>query len=222
MLAYGWMRVCITCNQEKPLSEYSRSRPLLDGLCRRCRECQREYMRNYRAVKKAEIAGIGRPAMAVLERMSEAELDALRDRFTLRTARPQGTECVQWQMGTNSKGYGTTSVCSGGVDVGISAHKLAYLLFRGPVPDGLHVCHSCDNPPCVKPEHLWLGTNDQNQDDKIAKGRQKGAPGERNASAKTNEATVREIRAMYATGEWTQTALGMRFGMRQDRISDIV
>ena len=82
------------------------------------------------------------------------------------------TGCHNWTGTMGDKGYGL---------VLISAHRLAYELAHGPIPDGLLVLHKCDNPPCCNPEHLFLGTSADNTADKMRKGRHRnGATGKLN------------------------------------------
>ena len=76
--------------------------------------------------------------------------------------------CLVWTRSTRGGGYG--KVWDGTTLV--ATHRAAYELAYGAIPDGLLVMHSCDNPPCCNPEHLFLGTNQDNSDDKVAKGRQ--------------------------------------------------
>lgn len=78
---------------------------------------------------------------------------------------------------------------------GTYAHRLAFELHKGPVPDGLVVMHSCDNPRCVNPAHLVAGTHQDNMDDMAAKGRGVTFKGVTNGRSKLTERQVREIRS---------------------------
>lgn len=78
-----------------------------------------------------------------------------------------------------------------------AAHRVSWRLHNGPIPDGCVVCHRCDEPKCVNPEHLFVGTSSDNMRDMVAKGRQKYQWGEANASARLTDAQVVEIRARY-------------------------
>lgn len=75
--------------------------------------------------------------------------------------------CWEWTHRAKLKGYGQISI--GGKH--FMAHRLSYLLFVGPIPDGLFVCHRCDNPLCCNPSHLWVGSVRDNHRDMIAKNR---------------------------------------------------
>lgn len=75
--------------------------------------------------------------------------------------------CWPWMACRNRHGYGKVGV--GGISV--TAHRAVWELANGPIPAGLHVLHRCDNPPCVNPAHLFLGTNADNVEDKVRKGR---------------------------------------------------
>lgn len=81
-----------------------------------------------------------------------------------------------------------------------AAHRYSWELHHGPVPDGLNVLHKCDNPPCVRPDHLFLGTDADNAADRDAKGRGSGAKGTRNANAKVNPEIVRQMRQWRKDG----------------------
>ena len=74
-----------------------------------------------------------------------------------------------------------------------TAHRIAYELYIGPIPQGLFVCHKCDTPLCVNPEHLFLGTPKDNIQDMIRKGRNKVLRGSKQTTAKLNEDVVHEI-----------------------------
>lgn len=100
-----------------------------------------------------------------------------------------------------------------------SAHRAAWILFRGAIPDGLSVCHKCDMPPCANPDHLFLGTHRENMLDAGRKGRLSVQLGERHHHAKLSLDQVREIRALR--GQFTARELGVQFGVSACQISAV-
>lgn len=122
----------------------------------------------------------------------------LKDAFLVRVTPKGGEECWIWQGATFRSGYGRFKYG----DTHYRAHRASYELFKGPIPEGLNVCHNCpdgDNRLCVNPAHLWLGDHVDNQKDKIKKDRQ--AKGETQGSAKLTEIDVRHIRQLAQKGE---------------------
>ncbi len=100
------------------------------------------------------------------------------------------------------------------------AHRFAFWFSTGIDPEGLCVCHSCDNPSCVNPAHLWLGTQQDNVRDRVKKGR--SIHGERQHSAKLTEAEVLTIRARYVAGGCSYPKLGKEYGVDQTLICAII
>lgn len=148
-----------------------------------------------------------------------------------RAARPfwslveKTSECWIWMASKNAEGYGTYRSH-------LKAHRVAYEMTHGPIPVGMCVCHRCDNPSCVRPDHLFLGSVAANNADRAAKGRSKGifrvgAPhpamnriGERHWSARLSAQDIQLIRDARAAGE-TTTSLSARFGVHPSTISRI-
>jgi hypothetical protein len=97
------------------------------------------------------------------------------------------------------------------------AHRVAWIEVNGPIPEGMFVLHICDNPPCIRPEHLHLGTQADNMADKVARGRQ--SYGE-SGNAVLTEDDVRLIRWLLSEG-YTQKEIAQQFSVRQPRISNI-
>lgn len=123
-------------------------------------------------------------------------------------------ECWEWTSATDRAGYGMF----GGTRAPMrAAHRLSWLLAYGD-PGENHVLHRCDNPPCVRPGHLFLGDDAVNHSDMASKKR--SAWGERNAHAKLTSDQVLAIRAARAAGVLQRT-LAERFGVTRTTISDI-
>jgi hypothetical protein len=140
----------------------------------------------------------------------------LEERFRAKLA-PQDpvTGCIEW-IGCRNKKKGYGQISRDGKNIG--AHCLAWELKHGPIPEGMCVCHSCDNPPCCNTEHHFLDTKAGNNADMRSKGRQ--AKGVSTGSAKLTEADVKEIRRRLAAGE-VRRVIAADFGIHQTTVGDI-
>jgi len=118
-------------------------------------------------------------------------------------------ECWNWMGSKNSWGYGRIAFKS----THQAAHRYAYDEFKGAIPASMLVCHNCDNPGCVNPDHLFLGTPADNMADMSRKGRHIGA-------RKLNEDKVREIRALLKS-ELTHKAIAVKYGVGRSAIGAI-
>ena len=105
--------------------------------------------------------------------------------------------CWNWNKAKNSDGYGSIGRSVNGVPESISAHRESWVLHNGEIPDGMHVLHKCDNPSCVNPDHLWLGTHQDNMADRNSKGRTSRMLGDKNPATKLNEVRVKIIRSAH-------------------------
>jgi hypothetical protein len=170
------------------------------------------------------------------------------ERFWAKVARlDDPTSCWIWQGSRYPFGHGISKYPD--TQRTTTAHRVAWMLTYGSIPDGLWLCHACDNPPCVRPDHLFLGTPIENNADKLAKGRE--ARGDRNGSVKSPERLphgdnhwthqhpehvkraednpasrltwiqAREIRARVAAGEM-QKALSAEFGVSRATLSRLI
>lgn len=136
--------------------------------------------------------------------------------------------CWERSAGISKHGYGKFKFNKKTV----YAHRFSYEFHFGQIPICLFVCHKCDNPSCVRPEHLFLGSHAENMRDMISKGRKVtyigskakiyGNTKESNPAAKLNSIKVGEIRQSYKTGNKSQASIGMEYGVSQRTISLIV
>lgn len=127
-------------------------------------------------------------------------------------ATPDG--CWLWTGARQQANYGVFSFSSTAKTV--YAHRVAWIMTNGPIPDGLNVLHRCDNPSCVNPAHLFLGTAQDNQDDAIVKGRREY--GEAHGRAIVTEDDVRMI---LSRNTESREILAREFGVSKGTISDI-
>jgi hypothetical protein len=155
-----------------------------------------------------------------------------------------GSGCWNWRGGVFSSGYGAFK-CEGRQ---WRAHRLAWTLTHGQIPDGACVCHRCDNPRCVNPSHLWLGSNAENTADRVGKGRSAYGPrngartrpdrilrgaswadahpsdlyrGPRNGRAILSDEVVAKIRRMRGE-QLSQSAIARTLGLSRSTVRDVL
>lgn len=128
-------------------------------------------------------------------------------------------DCWEWQGSKQKRGYGFFGIQENGVSrKTYSAHRLAWAIANNQdIPPGKMICHSCDNPSCVNPKHLYLGTGFDNNTDTIKRGRATRKTGSACSWAKLSEQDVKEIRASNDK----QVVLAMRYGVSASHISRI-
>lgn len=126
------------------------------------------------------------------------------------------TGCWEWRRGRDWDGYGIVRVNGRSR----RAHRVAYAEFIGQIPEGLVVRHSCDNPPCVNPAHLLVGTVRDNNRDREDRGRGADRRGENCPTAKLTWLAVEQIRAQLATGG-THSELARAYEVSRKAISKI-
>lgn len=134
--------------------------------------------------------------------------------------------CWIFMGATNHFGYGIAGTGGRGEPVD-RVHRIAYKYFKGEIPKGMFVCHTCDIPSCCNPDHLFLGTNQDNVNDMVKKKRNSKPPrnphivGSAHPGAKLTEDQVLEIRDLYRKGI-TQKILAEQYGVARQSISKIV
>jgi hypothetical protein len=158
--------------------------------------------------------------------------NALANKFWALVKKRSGSGCWLWMGWRVPTGYGTFAANR----KLIRAHRFAWILSHGDIPAGMCVLHKCDNPSCVRPDHLWLGTHLDNMRDMNRKGRRIPATGlrngantkpdqvlrgERHCRARFTDAQVLDIRRRIANGERNIT-IAREFGVSKGAISGIV
>jgi hypothetical protein len=142
---------------------------------------------------------------------------ALVDRFMSFVHPEPNSGCWLWTGHWTYNGYGTIGVKGKSV----RAHRLSVQLFKGGMPADMFACHKCDTPACVNPDHLFIGTREDNTADQMRKDRRTRNKGTKNPISKLTEADIPVIHRLFKAGH-TYAALGRKFGVDEARIRGIV
>lgn len=140
------------------------------------------------------------------------------ERFWAKVRKGDDSQCWEWVGSRAKAGYGTF-----GLDRGtVTAHRFSWEMRNGPIPDGMFVCHRCDNRACVNPSHLFLGSAADNNTDMWTKGRASGGSvGERNHRALLTDDDVRDIRRRADAGEGRRS-IAATYGVHKDTVGAVI
>lgn len=177
----------------------------MDKAKKRCPVCTHMFLPNY----------VGRVCCS--RECADARKGDFKDRFWRRVKKTKG--CWEWQGRKESNGYARVKRENSRQAIGV--HRLSWELHFGPIATGKLVCHTCDNRLCVRPDHLFLGTQKDNVQDMFKKGRANKARGSRHGMAKLSESDVRRIRSCYIAGV-TQSALAEEYKVHVQTIHRII
>jgi len=148
------------------------------------------------------------------------------DRVLNKVIRVPFSGCWLYTGAINHFGYGIVGLGRRGESID-RTHRVSYRHFKGDIPKGMFVCHTCDVPSCCNPDHLFLGTNKDNVHDMMRKGRNSVPPrnphvvGSVHPLAKLDEQKVQELKALYNQG-WTQKQLAEKYGVVRQTISKVL
>ena len=142
------------------------------------------------------------------------------DRFDSKWVPVTECGCHLWTASVTKAGYGKFSR-QDGTTRWVLAHRYSYERVNGKIPDGLLVCHKCDTPSCVNPEHLFVGTYTDNNRDRETKNRGRQQFGEKHGRSKLDEKQVIQLRELVRSGTMSSYAAGKKFGIDKKTAYDI-
>lgn len=190
---------------------YVKRRCAVDG-------CQtKHYNQGYCAKHYHRIKTHGDPT--IVKKRSHPVYDSLNDYLT-RNSKKQMNGCWEWTSSKRRRGYGNAGSCEWAKQYNTGlAHRLAYICYKGEFDYTLFVCHHCDNPSCINPQHLFLGTHKENMKDMLLKGRKNNESGEKAANAKlTKDQAIYILRNMETISAWE---LSTKFNVCRQTIQNV-
>lgn len=215
--------------EETAAKAYSKSGKFR-AICRKCRSQQtinyrKDNIEKARAYMRGYIRKIGKVKEYPCETCGNLCYKKYRRAFCKDLCRflfyvDKTEDCWLWKGGKDEKGYGKISMTSLNKK-SISAHRMSYILFKGPIDEGMLVCHQCDVPSCVKPAHLWLGTHNENMIDMVEKDRQA-------SKLKALDVyKIRELNDLYECSErklkeYSTSKLAEKYNIDDSTISNII
>ena len=141
------------------------------------------------------------------------------ERFWNQVSKGDGPDdCWEWIGCVSPTGYGSFNI--EGKSFAQATHRVSYEMAFGPIPKGMFICHKCDNPPCVRPDHLFLGTPADNWADMLKKRRRCYKRGEDNPNAKLTLVQVLEMKTLYPT--LSHRKLAKKYGVSKTTIAGIL
>lgn len=143
------------------------------------------------------------------------DLERYRERFEAKFDRGEPDECWEWKASRIKGGYGLF----GAARFERLAHRFSYRIHKGTIAEGMYICHTCDNPPCVNPNHLFAGSQTDNMADAVRKGRMAGRGS--HPGARFSEEDVADMVARYVAGE-TQDSIARSYGALRAVVAAIV
>jgi len=204
---------CTTCKSWNKYSFFAKGLGSY-GLASQCKKCQSEYGKRHHI-----------PIPKHLRKKPGVPRKNQVDKFWENVTKTNG--CWLWEGHTSHNGYGRLHIYINDKRKIVPAHRLSWEIHNGPVPKGILVLHKCDNPPCVNPDHLFLGTNKDNTQDSLMKGRAcltncKPQKGEKNGSAILNENMVESVRYQRKNYNYTFKELAGLFNISPSQIANII
>jgi len=221
------LKQCSRCKEWLSLDNFYAGKVWADGLQSICKACKKriaqetadrvnEISRQTYARHKEEYLQVRATRRSLANEGDIVHDDKFQKRYWAKVIRGDG--CWEWNAFVNKNGYGQIGF-RGAL---VYAHRAAWTLANGPIPDGLFVCHKCDNRKCCNPEHMFLGTFEDNMNDKVQKGRQARPIGEKSPTSKLTWEQVREIRERYKNETIMQSVLAKEYGVSASAISHVI